>query len=65
MDLGIMRTRITDKFIELIPDEGKFIANSEMTEVYEGNIYLSLLDSTDNYVEIDEEQANAINVETE
>lgn len=47
-----MKIRVTDHFIELTPDKGKQLINKELTELYDYEVYLSALDSVDNYTEI-------------
>lgn len=42
-------------FTRLIPEEGYCLASQDLSVIFEGEIFLSFLDSPSNYIEISEE----------
>lgn len=48
------------EFTKIIPGEGMFLALKDLSQIYDGEIYLSQLDSSDNYIEVNEEAAEKI-----
>ena len=46
-------TQINNK---LIPDSNKHLKDIDSNEIYEGEIYLGIYDSIENYVEVSEEE---------
>ena len=51
-----MRIEQKTNYIELIPEEGFHLSNTDKTEMYEGFIYLGKYDSPDNYIEVTNEE---------
>lgn len=51
-----MRTEQKTNYIELIPEEGYHLSNTDKSEMYEGFIYLGKYDSPNNYIEVTNEE---------
>ena len=51
-----MKIEQKTNYIELIPEEGFHLSNTDKTEMYEGSIYLGKYDSPDNYIEVTNEE---------
>lgn len=45
-----------EKFTILEPEEGMYLATTDKQFVFDGPIYLSFLDISDNYIEVDENE---------
>ena len=51
-----MKIEQKTNYIELIPEEGFHLSNTDKTEMYEGFIYLGKYDSPDNYIDVTNEE---------
>ena len=51
-----MKIEQKTNYIELIPEEGYHISNTNKTEMYEGFIYLGKYDSANNYIEVSNDE---------
>lgn len=56
-----MRLEHKELFDVLYPSEGMYIALIDLSVAFEGELYLSPLDSIDNYIEVTDEEYNKIN----
>lgn len=51
-----MKAEKYDLFIKLIPDQTGYLSTLDRTAMFDSDIYLSFIDSPDNYIEVTEEE---------